>query len=125
MISLFQRKKTALTTIFPENFIDIHNHLIPGIDDGSKSLDESVVLIKRMHNFGIKNFICTPHVMSGVYDNTPEIINEKLSVLQNHLSNLGLTDIKISAAAEYMLDDNFGTKDHNLSGKYHHNKPNH
>jgi len=109
MRSFFNNPKKSITALFPENFVDIHNHLIPGIDDGAKSLDESVTLIKRMHNYGIKNFICTPHIMSVLYENTPEIINEKLSILQHHLSNIGLSDIKISAAAEYMLDDNFET----------------
>ena len=51
MRSFFNNPKKSITALFPENFVDIHNHLIPGIDDGAKSLDDSVTLIKRMHNY--------------------------------------------------------------------------
>ena len=82
MLSFLKKKTTPLTNIFPSNFMDIHNHLIPEIDDGAKTLNDSVELIKRMYSYGIKNFMCTPHIMGGVYDNTPEIINQKLNELQ-------------------------------------------
>jgi len=107
MLSFLKKKTTPLTNIFPSNFMDIHNHLIPEIDDGAKTLNDSVELIKRMYSYGIKNFMCTPHIMGGVYDNTPEIINQKLNELQAHLKTIGLNDIQIKVAAEYMLDDQF------------------
>ncbi|MFK5957236.1 MAG: histidinol phosphatase [Lutibacter sp.] len=107
MLNLFKNKKIALTKQFPLNFIDIHSHLLPGIDDGAKSLDESITLIKRMHEYGIKNFICTPHIMEGVWENTPKIIKQKLHELNNSMNSIGIHDITITAAAEYLLDNNF------------------
>jgi tyrosine-protein phosphatase YwqE len=105
MFSLFNRQK--LTDCFPENYIDFHNHLLPNIDDGSKGFDESFSLIKRLSSYGIKNFVCSPHIMESVWENTPEIINTKLFELQDYLKKQGVTDVKIRAAAEYMMDPHF------------------
>lgn len=107
MFSIFKKDKTSLTTIFPENFVDIHSHLLPGIDDGAKTLDASVALIQRMRGYGIKNFVTTPHIMEDVWDNNPTIIQSKLNELTAHLKGIGITDVHIRAAAEYMLDGNF------------------
>lgn len=106
MFSFFQ-KKTPLTNLFSEDFVDIHSHFLPNIDDGSKSLEESVALLRRMHGYGIKNIICTPHVMESVWENSSEIIRQKLDTLQLHLKSIEFTEITIRAAAEYMLDANF------------------
>jgi len=107
MLSFFKNKKTTLTSQFPSNFVDIHSHLLPGIDDGARNMEESMDLIKRMHRNGIKNFITTPHIMEGVWENTPAIIQQKLAAVQERLKQEGLPDVTIRAAAEYMLDDNF------------------
>ena len=109
MFSFFKRDRTALTTIFPENFVDIHLDILPGIDDGAKTLDESVDLIKRLRSYGIKNFVTTPHIMQDIWENTPEIIQPKLNELSTHLKSIGITDVTIRAAAEYMLDGKFNT----------------
>lgn len=106
MLSFFKKEKNTLTSILPENFVDIHSHLLHGIDDGAKNLDDSVTLIKRMYDFGIRNFITTPHIMEGVWENTPEIVHKKLSELKAHLNTLGM-NVQLHAAAEYMLDGNF------------------
>jgi tyrosine-protein phosphatase YwqE len=106
MLSFF-KNKTALTTQFPLDFVDIHSHLLPNIDDGSKSFEESVSLIKRLNSYGIKNFVVTPHIMDGVWNNTSSIIKTKLYELTNYLNKQGIKDIQIRAAAEYMLDSNF------------------
>ena len=78
MFHFFKNKKTLLTNLIPTDYMDMHNHILPGIDDGAKNLEESVSLIQRMRSYGIKKFICTPHIMEGVWENTPEIINQKL-----------------------------------------------
>lgn len=106
MISFFE-KKTPLTKLFPPNFVDIHSHFLPNIDDGSKSMDESVAMLRRMHGYGIKHIICTPHVMESVWENSSEAIQQKIDALNAHLKSIQFTDISLSAAAEYMLDANF------------------
>ena len=103
----FKKKEIPLTDFFPQGFVDIHSHLLPGIDDGAKDLDESIALIEKMSSFGIKNFVTTPHILGDVYPNTPEIIKAKLKVVQKELIKRNMTDINIKAAAEYMLDEQF------------------
>jgi len=90
--------------------VDIHSHLLPGIDDGAKDLTNSIELIKKMSGYGIKNFITTPHVLGDVYPNTTEIILDKLEIVKSELINVGVSDVKIKAAAEYMLDEQFCKK---------------
>lgn len=103
----FKKKIIPLNELFPEGFVDIHSHLLHGIDDGSKSLEESIRLIKKFRNFGIKNITTTPHILGSFWPNTPEIINEKLEIVRNELAYQNITDIQLNAAAEYMLDERF------------------
>lgn len=85
---------------------DMHSHLIPGIDDGSKSMEESIALVKRMAGYGLKKIITTPHIMSEYYRNTPEIIQMGLEDLRKALKKEGM-EIEIDAAAEYYMDEIF------------------
>jgi tyrosine-protein phosphatase YwqE len=89
--------------------VDMHSHLIPGIDDGAKSLEDSLSMIKRLHGYGIKKIITTPHIMSEFYKNTPETINNGLNVVKEALIDENI-DLEIHAAAEYYLDENFFEK---------------
>lgn len=103
----FKKKEIPLSDFFPEGFVDIHSHLLPGIDDGAKDLDDSMALLDKMASNGIKNFITTPHVLGDVYPNTPKIIGTKLELVKNELIKRNRKDIQISAAAEYMMDEQF------------------
>ncbi len=107
MRSFFKRNKIVDTPLFSNNFVDIHSHLLPGIDDGTKSLEETSALIKKMQGLGINNFILTPHVMEGVWENATEEIVGKFNELKAHLKSMGISIGKLNVAAEYMLDSNF------------------
>lgn len=106
----FKKKEIPLTNFFSDNFIDIHSHLLPGIDDGAKDIDNSIELILKMYSYGIKNFITTPHVLGDVYPNSSETIKSKLEEVRKELLAKGYPDIKINAAAEYMLDEQFSKR---------------
>ncbi len=103
----FKEKTISLTEIFNDTFVDIHSHLLPGIDDGAKDLDDSIALISKMYSYGIKNFITTPHVLGDVYPNSSKTILNKLEEVRKALVERGYNDIKIAAAAEYMMDEQF------------------
>lgn len=107
MFTIFKSKKIPLTKLFPKDFVDIHAHILPGIDDGSATEEEAIALLKRMQSYGIHHIICTPHIMEGVWENTPEIITQALEKLKQTMQQQGISDIHISAAAEYMLDQQF------------------
>ena len=81
----FSKKRIPLTDFFTNSFVDIHSHLLPGIDDGAKDIDTSIALILKMASYGIKNFITTPHVLGNVYPNSTAVIKEKLAVVQKEL----------------------------------------
>lgn len=85
---------------------DMHSHLIPGIDDGSKSMDDSLSLLRKFQEMGYQKVITTPHVMSDFYKNTPEIILGGLEKVREAMQREGLT-IQLEAAAEYYLDFHF------------------
>ncbi|EKB49356.1 tyrosine-protein phosphatase [Cecembia lonarensis] len=86
--------------------VDMHSHLIPGIDDGVKTLSESIILIKRMQEYGLRKIITTPHIMTEYFRNTPEIIRLGLEEVRLALQKEGM-DIQVDAAAEYYLDEVF------------------
>ncbi|MFT5779287.1 MAG: protein-tyrosine phosphatase [Crocinitomicaceae bacterium] len=83
---------------------DMHSHLIPGIDDGSKSMDESIAMIAKFQSLGYKKLITTPHIMGDFYKNTPEIILGGLEQVKSTAKQLGLS-IELEAAAEYYFDE--------------------
>lgn len=88
---------------------DIHSHLIPGIDDGSNSIEQSLEMIRGLKSLGYKKLITTPHVMSDAFRNTPEIILGGLEKLREAIKAEGI-EIELEAAAEYYLDDTFSQK---------------
>ncbi len=106
----FKKREIPLNEFFPENFIDIHSHLLPGIDDGAKDLENSIELILKMRSYGIKNFITTPHVLGDVYPNSSKTIKEKLKIVQDELALRKINDVTINAAAEYMMDEQFSIR---------------
>lgn len=84
--------------------VDIHSHLLPGLDDGVQSYEESEDIILHFQTMGYKKLITSPHVMSDTYKNTAEKILARLGKLQTYLNNQDI-DIVIEAAAEYYLDE--------------------
>jgi tyrosine-protein phosphatase YwqE len=88
---------------------DIHSHFIPGIDDGSKTIEDSVQMITELYKMGYKKVITTPHIMSDYYRNTPEIILSGLDKVRAALK-LANIPIEVNAASEYYLDYDFERK---------------
>jgi protein-tyrosine phosphatase len=110
MFGLFKRKAASENSLekfpFNEVMVDMHSHLIPAIDDGSKSDEETVSLLKEFEALGYKKIITTPHILAGLYNNTPEIIKAgeakvKALIKENNIN------LSFKAAAEHMMDDNF------------------
>lgn len=62
--------------------IDLHNHLLPAIDDGAKRLDETLEFLRAARRDGITTVVATPHMKPGVYDNTRAIILERVALVR-------------------------------------------
>jgi protein-tyrosine phosphatase len=93
------------THVIP-SVLDIHSHLIPGIDDGAQSMEESVNLVIELKRLGYKKAITTPHIMTDVFNNTREIILSGLQDLKDELKKRNI-DFELEAAAEYYVDEFF------------------
>lgn len=104
MFSFFKKKREK--RVSPKLRVDLHSHLIPGIDDGSQNMEESLSLIAKMEKLGYEKLITTPHIMADAYKNTPIIIEEGLEALREAVQKEGI-EIEIEAGAEYYLDDGF------------------
>ena len=102
----FLKKKPLLKDLVPSGHVDIHSHILPGIDDGAKTIDDSITLLNGLTDAGCTQFITTPHVMRSVWDNTREGIEAKLAETRQLLESRGI-NVPIRAAAEYLLDANF------------------
>ena len=94
---------------FGEIATDLHSHLIPGIDDGCKTIEESLLLIRQFASLGFRKLITTPHIQDEFFRNTPENIKNGLLRLQEAVKEAGI-EIQIEAAAEYLIDDGFEKK---------------
>ncbi|WP_183567205.1 tyrosine-protein phosphatase [Mucilaginibacter sp. SP1R1] len=108
MFGLFKKKpeKKHVNFNYESIMVDMHSHVLPGIDDGAKTPQDSVILIRKMMELGIKKIIATPHVMIDFYRNTPETINNALEILKAELVKENI-DIPIEAAAEHYFDETF------------------
>ena len=105
MLSFF-KKKPSLDEVLDRLKVDLHSHLIPGIDDGAQTLEESIELIKNLSTIGYKKLIITPHIMIDVYKNEEDNIIERLEILKKAINKVGI-DIDLEVAAEYYLDEGF------------------
>jgi protein-tyrosine phosphatase len=102
--NLFSKNATSSPVDLSFLKTDMHSHLIPGIDDGSKTMDETIAMLVKFKELGYKKIITTPHIMSDFYRNTPEIILDGLKKVKEEIKRINL-DIEIEAAAEYYFDE--------------------
>lgn len=107
MFSFFSKKsKATLESLIPNGYVDIHSHLLPAIDDGAKDEADSLALISTLKGYGFTQFITTPHVLTGVWNNTREGILAFEDKHKEYLKRQGVTE-PFTAAAEYLIDDVF------------------
>jgi protein-tyrosine phosphatase len=108
-MKLFDRLFSKSNTLANETFVnpittELHSHLLPGIDDGVQTLQESLDVLKELSMLGYKKVITTPHIMVDYYKNNPENILPLLEQVRTALTEHNIP-IELQAAAEYMVDD--------------------
>lgn len=84
----------------------MHSHLLPNLDDGVTSLDETLTCLKQFAEWGIRKVITTPHISRDYYPNDIPTILESLDTVRALIAQEELP-ITIDVAAEYLLDDFF------------------
>lgn len=103
---IFSKPKKSLADLIPDGYVDIHSHLLPSIDDGSKDENNTISLINSLKDYGFSQFITTPHVLTGVWNNTRDGIIAKETTTKKLLEDNNI-DNPFKAAAEYLMDDVF------------------
>lgn len=81
---------------------DYHSHILPGVDDGIRTIDESLSALARLEREGVESLWLTPHIMEDVPNRT-ESLKKRFAELQAAYDG----PIRLHLAAEYMLDSLF------------------
>lgn len=106
LFSFFKKSQPADPIDFSDIGIDMHSHIIPGIDDGSPEMSTSIEMVRSLTELGYSRLITTPHVMSDYYRNSTDTIREGAEKLNKALSEEGIKT-EVIPAAEYYLDHEF------------------
>lgn len=82
--------------------VDCHSHLLPGVDDGVQTLDESLQILRQMEQLGVCRVWLTPHVMEDIPNETLSLQQQFYKLKQSYQGT-----VELRLAAEYMLDNLF------------------
>lgn len=86
--------------------VDMHSHVLPGLDDGADSVEAGVALVRELAGLGYRKLIATPHIMGDFYKNTPAGVRAALALLTEATTAQNI-DVTLECAAEYYLDEWF------------------
>lgn len=100
--NLFTPRYTT-SSLFPDG-MDMHTHILWGVDDGASCLKESLGIIRCLKAMGLKGAYCTPHIMARYPENTPDFLRRRFDQL---LADTRNEHFQLRLAAEYMLDNQF------------------
>jgi len=79
--------------------IDLHSHLLPGIDDGAPDLATSLAMARIAEADGIEIMACTPHIYPGLYENQGPKIRQAVAEMQGHLDEAGIV-LRLTTGAD-------------------------
>ena len=102
IFDIFQTKHSLKGAGCLDGLTDRHSHVLFGVDDGLKTLENSLAVLEYMESVGISTLWCTPHIMEDV-PNTTARLKERFEQLTAAYKG----PIKLHLAAEYMLDNLF------------------
>lgn len=83
--------------------LDLHCHMLPGIDDGAPDLETALAMARIAYGDGIRTVACTPHIYPGMYDNTAPAIRAAIADFQSQLDAAGI-GLKLVEGADVHLD---------------------
>ena len=100
---LFKRNKEQVKLFYNT---DVHSHILPGVDHGSQSVEQSLEMLRAEMDMGINRVILTSHVTAITFENTRETLMDAYQKLLQAVSDEGL-DIELHLSAEYRMDEYF------------------
>jgi protein-tyrosine phosphatase len=86
--------------------IDLHSHLLPGVDDGARDLSVSLAMAEAFVQDGVTHVACTPHILPGLYNNTGPEIKAAVAQLQRALDDHGIA-LRLVTGADNHITPNF------------------
>lgn len=86
---------------------ELHCHIVPGVDDGSQSMEDSLTYIKQLHNFGVEKIIFTPHHTVPRFLNTSENIQPIFDELKARMEQEEVGVEAEDYSFEYRVDEGF------------------
>ena len=95
----FRKKQTLEESGFFRGFTDWHCHLLPGVDDGVQTMEETLQVLAAYERLGVKEVWLTPHIMEDM-PNTPDDLHERFKQLQKVYTG----NVTLHLASENMLD---------------------
>lgn len=98
----FQKKQTLAESGILRGMTDYHSHLLPGVDDGVQTVEESLEILRLYEQLGIRDVWFTPHIMEDIPNTTAGLRNRFEQFQKQYTGN-----IRLHLAAEYMLDNLF------------------
>ena len=100
---LFGRKKEQVKLFYNT---DIHCHILPGVDHGSQSIEQSLEMLQAEAEMGISRVILTSHVTAVTFENNREKLMDAFLKFKDAVTDAGL-DIELALSAEYRMDEFF------------------
>lgn len=97
LFSIFTRKKQPIEV--PIIDVDYHSHILPGVDDGVKTLEEALYIVGEMQKLGVKHLYLTPHCYHPMYPNTKATMQPHFEAFEKEVSKL-YPDMKLSLSGE-------------------------
>lgn len=102
--NIFRKKKLKSPVDLSVVEVDMHSHVLPGIDDGAEDISTAVRMVNRLAGLGFRKLITSPHIMADIYNNTPNTVLKAKNELKQRLKEENVST-EITAIAEYMLDE--------------------
>lgn len=83
-----------------KNIVDIHCHLIPGVDDGAKTYEMALAILKKEYNEGVRTVILTPHFRRKMFEPDKELVYENYKKLKNMVKKQ-IPEMKLYLGCEF------------------------
>jgi protein-tyrosine phosphatase len=105
MFDLFKKKKNKPLFETLNIDVDFHSHILPCVDDGVKSVEDSFAILRRMQSAGYKKIVFTPHINYPQYTNDEESLRRAFELFKTSVPEDITLDITLGA--EYMITEDF------------------
>ncbi|MCZ8519335.1 MULTISPECIES: tyrosine-protein phosphatase [Paenibacillus] len=71
--------------------IDIHNHILPALDDGARDMEQTLRMVRQAESLGVTTLIATPHHANGTFINESEVIRRSVDEVNQRIQERGMT----------------------------------